>query len=169
MSRVILTDRQRAAPPIDRRSLRRGLSAGGYDTTDPRTLAPGLETELARYPGTAFDQEIMWDRGAFMHGPAYSPPGDGWVNWTAAGPVRAELHGRSASYREMSGNSRSRFPTVPTPTGGLHTNPPSGVSRTVPRYVETPQMQAARINRLAPARYAGQTYSQTTQLQGGRR
>lgn len=60
-----LTARQRSAPPIDKRAARRGRSGGGYDQADPRTLAPGLETELARYPGASNDGRIVRDRRPF--------------------------------------------------------------------------------------------------------
>lgn len=147
--------------------MRRGEAAGGYDTTSPRTLAPGIDNELARYPGTAFDQRVRRDRGPFYQRPTYLPPPQTWVNWTAAGPPRPELHMRNATLRTMVGTSASRFPTVAgSPTGGMHTMTPSGVSRTVPRYVSTPQMTAARQMRLSPGQYSGQTYSQTTRLQG---
>ncbi len=162
--------RQRAAPPIDRRSPRRGESAGGYDTVDgPRTLAVGLEDEKARYPGTAFDQGLIRDRGPFYTHPDYMPPAQPWVNWTAAGPTRPELHMRNVTWRNMVGNSSSRYPVANTPTTGLHTMGPAGVARTLPRYVETPQMRPERQMRLSPGQYSGQTYSQTTKLQGGGR
>lgn len=167
-----LTARQRAAPPIDRRSLRRGLSAGGYDTAEGHTLAPGLETEMARYPGTVNDGGIIRDRTPFYSTSHYIGAAQSWVNWTEAGPPRAELHMRTTEFREMDGNSRSRFPFIPSsPTGGMHTMTPSGpgsVRQTAGRYVGSglPQMQAARVDRLASARYTGQSYSQTTAVQG---
>jgi len=164
-----LTERQRTAPPIDRWSARRGESGGGYDTTSPRTLAPGIDNQLHRYPGTVFDGQIMRDRGPFYMQPRYTPPADGWVNWTEAGPTRPELHMRNATLRTMVGNSNSRYPTISSPTGGMHTMITPGVARTVQRYVTAPQMTGARINRLAPGQYSGQTYSQTTRIQGGLR
>lgn len=164
-----LSQRQRTAPPIDRWSARRGESAGGYDTTSPRTLAPGLDTELTRYPGTSFDSQIVRDRGPFYARPRYVPPPVTWISWTAAGPCRPELGMRNTTWRNLVGNSRSRYPVVDSPTTGMHTMITPGVARTVPRYVSTPQMRGARINRLLPGQYSGQTYSQTTQLQGGGR
>lgn len=162
-----LTQLQRSAPPADRWHARRLESAGGYDTTSPRTLAPGIENDLARYPGTVYDTEIVRDRSPFYQRSRFIPPPVTWISWTAAGPVRPELHMRCATLRTMVGNSESRYPVVPgSPTTGMHTMTPSGVSRTIPRYVETPQMTAARQFRLAPGQYSGQTYSQTTRLQG---
>lgn len=162
-----LTQRQRTAPPIDRWTTRRLEASGGIDVATGRTLAPGIDNELMRYPGTVFDTQVMHDRHPYYQKPAYLPPANNWVSWTAAGPVRPELHMRNATLREMVGNTMSRYPVVNSPSTGMHTQIPSGVSRTVPRYVTTPQMTAARVFRLRPGQYAGQTYSQTTQIQGG--
>lgn len=162
-----LTARQRSPHPIDKRSARRGESAGGYDRSMPMTLAPGLETELARYPGTEYDGRIQRDRVPFYSYEVRSPVGDSWVDWTAAGPPRAELHMRTTQWRQEAGYGATRYPVMPgSPTGGMHTMIPSGVSRTTPRFVETPQMRGARINRLSSSRYTGQSYSQTTAVQG---
>lgn len=163
------TVRQRTAPPIDRRHARRGEAAGGYDTTNPRTLAPGLETELARYPGTVFDGRITRDRGPYYDHDTYIPAGQSWVSWTAAGPTRPELHMRNATLRQLVGNSRSRYPVINSPSTGMHTMGVAGVARTGQRYVKTPQMMPGRQDRLAAGQYAGQTYSQTTRVQGGGR
>lgn len=158
--------RQRTAPPIDRWSARRSESAGGVDVASPRTLAPGLETELARYPGTVNDDLIVRDRGPYYQRPRFTPPPVTWISWTQAGPLRPELGMRDSSYRRMVGNTRSRFPVVDSPTTGMHTMVTPGVARTVRRFVATPQMVPARADRLSPGQYSGQTYSQTTRLQG---
>jgi len=167
---VSIGSRQRSAPPIDRRTPRRGDAAGGYDVVEgPRTLAPGLDTELARYPGTVFDTKVIRDRGPFYAQPTYGPPGVSWTSWTAAGPTRPELHMRNATWRNMVGNSMSRYPVVDSPSTGMHTMGPAGTQRTAERYVTTPQMVAERQYRLSPGQYSGQTYSQTTKVQGRRR
>lgn len=169
-----LTARQRQAVPIDRTHARRGRSAGGYDVAVPRTLAPGMDSELTRYPGSNQDQTLQRQRIAFYSVGQYRPAGDSWVNWTAAGPPRAELHMGTGTIRPEAGASRSRFPFVPgSPTGGMHTMIPSGPasSRVVPpRFGQSgnPQMRGARQDRLASARYTGQSYSQTTRVQGAR-
>lgn len=169
-----LSARQRSAPPIDKRSARRGRAAGGYDQPAPATLAPGLVTELCRYPGNGNDGGIVRDRRPFYSvSTGYVPGGLSWVNWTEAGPQRAELHMRTTDLRQMRGNSHGRYPFVPgSPTGGMHTMTPSGPGgsrQTRERFVGAglPQMRAARPDRLAPARYSGQSYSQTTSIQGG--
>ena len=166
-----LSARQRQAPPINRTHARLGRSGGGYDVAVPRTLAPGMETELARFPGTTNDAELMRQRIPFYSFGQYRAAGDSWVNWTAAGPPRAELHMGTATIRPEAGASRSRFPFVPgSPTGGMHTMIPSGpgsIAATLPRYQSgNPQMRGARQDRLASARYNGQSYSQTTRVQG---
>lgn len=162
-----LTRRQRTAPPINRWQARRLESGGGYRFPDPQTLAVGIEDEKTRYPGTVNDTEIMRDRWPWYPRDRHTPPADSWVNWTAAGPRRPELHMRNVSYRKMRGNSASRFPVVMgAPTTGMHTMGPAGVQRTAQRYMRTPQMVPARPFRLSPGQYASQTYSQTTRLQG---
>lgn len=167
-----LSQRQRAAPPIDRRSYRRGLAAGGYDVSVPRTLAPGLESELARYPGTSNDSRVQRERIPWYSVGQYRPAAESWVNWTEAGPPRAELHMRTTEYRPEAGSSTSRYPFIPSaPTGGRHTMIPSGpggTPMTRERYVGAglPQMRGARTDRLSSARYTGQSYSQTTAVQG---
>jgi hypothetical protein len=165
---VNLTERQRAAPPVNRWAARRGLSMGGVDTTKPLTLHPGLVDDRARYPGTVFDGRIIRDRQPVYDHPRYIPPPLTWVNWTAAGPTRPELHMRNESLRLMVGNSASRYPVIPgSPTGGMHTSMPGpGVTRSIRRYVVTPQMRAGRPDRLAASQYSGQTYSQSTIPQG---
>lgn len=167
MTDPALSQRQRAAPPIDRWHARRGLAAGGYDTTHPLTLAPGMENDQARYPGTSQDSAVRRDKTPWYHVGQKGNVGDGWVNWTAAGPPRAELHMRTTTWRDEQGGTR--FPFIPSsPTGGRHTMVPSATTYTTPRYVDSglPQMTGARINRLAAARYAGQSYSQSTAVQG---
>lgn len=165
-----MTSRQRSAPPIDRRTPRRGESGGGYDVVEgPRTLAPGIENDLMRFPGTVFDGGIRRDRGPFFEQPQYIPPPVTWISWTDAGPRRPELHMRNVTYRNLVGNSKSRYPVVDSPSTGMHSMGAAGTARTSQRYVTTPQMRTARQNRISPGQYAGQTYSQTTRLQGGTR
>lgn len=164
-----MTARQRATPPADKWHNRRGVSGGGYDTAIPLTLAPGMENEQARYPNMTTQDDVSYQRGPFYSAECRSPVGNGWVDWTAAGPPRAELHMRCWTWREEEGTSASRYPYIPSsPTGGRHTMTPTAVTRTMPRFVESglPQMTSARVDRLSSARYAGQSYSQTTAVQG---
>jgi hypothetical protein len=98
---------------------------------------------------------------------------------------------RDATYRLMQGNSRTRQllypqagpsatapgyrttadgriiqPTVPTYVG-LHTDPKRAARITVERYTnKNPRMTTARQDRLRSGQYTGQSYSQTTRVQG---
>jgi hypothetical protein len=165
-----MTRVQRSLVPIDRWHNRPGLSGGGADFARPMTLAPGMDNTLVRDPQTSADDLILRDRGPWYHSEAVTPPPVTWISWTAAGPARPELHVRNHSLRKMVGNSRSRYPFVRnSPTGGMHTMSPNTVDRTVRRYQSVPQQTPGRNNRLLPGQYHGQTYSQTTQIQGQRR
>lgn len=156
-------------PVVDRYHPRRGLPEGGVSRAGVASLAPGMDSQNARFNATANDTLIVRERTPYFAQPRYSPPAQGWTNWTTAGPLRPELGMRNMTYRPEEGASRSRFPVVASPTTGLHTNTPNGVSRTVRRYVDgNPQMVPGRIDRLAGSQYQGQTYSQTTVTQAGR-
>lgn len=168
--------RQRAAPPFNRELPRKGETAsGGPPARGVLMTANGqIESEITRYPGNSLDTLVQHDRTPWMDCDSYVPPGVSWISWTAAGPVRPALHMRQATNSQYQGNSASRFPTANSPTGGLHTTPtsgPSGTPQTQQRYVQTPQMRAARVDRLTIGQYAGQSYSATTTMQGraGRR
>src|SRR5438034_3335903 len=94
---------------------------------------------------------------------------DSLVNWTDSGPIRPSLHMLQATVRKLVGtdNTRNYDPHPRERIGvqdqghGMHSNP-SGRSLTLGRYRNTAQMRPTRINRLTSARYAGQSYSQTT-------
>jgi hypothetical protein len=139
----------------------------------PRTIMNGMIDEVDRFPGNANDELICRDRQAVYHVEYLSSGTDsGFVNWSAAGPIRQELHTRNASLRTMVGNTNSRnFDPVPTGLGpqiqghGMHSTPPAGVAQTLGRYGETQQMRRPRSNRLQPGQYTGQSYSETTRLQ----
>jgi hypothetical protein len=161
--------RQRSVPPPPLGGRRAHSAGGDADGGEGRTLAPGLNTEQARYPGTHYDTEIRRDKTPWFPRDHMVPGGLSWVNWTAAGPLRAELHMRDVTVRTMQGNTNSRALQDPrNPQRGLHTNPMSGVGRTVERFVNpaVPSMTGARVDRLSNARYDGQSYSQTTRVQG---
>jgi hypothetical protein len=149
-------------------------SSGGRTALPrPATLSNGMIDEVDRFPGNANDCLIARDRQPVYHVEYISSGRDsGLVDWTAAGPIRREIHTRQASLRIMAGNTRSRA-LDPVPTGlgpqtqghGLHTTPPTGVAHTSPRYGVTPQMTRPRTNRIAGSQYTGQSYSETTRLQ----
>lgn len=96
-------------------------------------------------------------------------------NWTAAGPARPTLWtARGQTLTPRQGTSRTQHLRNPVePESGLHTavnNNASGAVGSIGRYADpkVPQMRARRQNRLSPALYSGQSYSQTTKLQGAR-
>lgn len=183
---------QRTPPPFDRRTPRRRDGSGGpVVPLTRRTLVNGIENSDARYSPTTNDSQILRDKTPWYPAEVYYPAGQSWVNWTAAGPVRPELHMRDVTIRTMVGTSATRNlqnpviaqhevvpgyrslpdgrivqPTVGIPSG-LHTNPAAAVQRSFPRYVKTPQIVPGRQDRLRAGQYTGQSYSQTTIPQGG--
>lgn len=162
---------QRDPVPFNRRPPRRDNSRGGPPPTlIRRTLQPDMDGEEARYSPTTNDGLIRHDHTPWYPMFHYGPAATGWVNWTACGPPRPELHMRTLEYRRMAGTSRTRFPVNPLdPKVGLHTDPSAAIPRTVPRFVgPNPQMTKPRQDRLAMGQYSGQSYSQTTIPQGDR-
>lgn len=184
---------QREPVPFNTRPVRRRNSTGG-ETPEliRRTLVAGMDGEAARFPGTVNDTLIRRQQQPWFPQESYVPAGDSWVNWTAAGPIRESLHMRDATYRLMVGNSRTRnlqnpggdqIETAPgyrstadgriiQPTHrvsvGLHTDPKRPALATVERYTNrNPRMTTARQDRLRSGQYTGQSYSQTTRVQGG--
>lgn len=138
----------------------------------PRTYVNTMVDQVDRFPGNANDSQILRDRRPAYHVEYLSSGRDsGLVNWTAAGPVRRELHTHQATLRLMQGNTMTRN-LDPTPTGygsqlqghGMHSTPPSSFG-TPGRYQATTQMRRPRSNRLQPGQYNGQSYSETTRLQ----
>jgi len=165
---AFLSDRQRhPTPPPDRVTPRRGTSSGGVAVADGPYITPhGMDDNVERTRAKVFDGRILRDRGPYLHVETTMPAGQSWVNWTKAGPVRAELHVSQRTYRVRQGSSATRYPVVDSPTTGRHTDVQAAASRTLGRYRATPQMTARRQGRLRPGQYHGQTYSQLTRIQG---
>jgi hypothetical protein len=92
-------------------------------------------------------------RGGYYRESYYIAPANGWVNWTAAGPIRRIIREWNYNYRPVVASPRWQ---------GLHTNIPIQPRDQAGRA----RMQARRQNRLTVQRFRGQTYSQTTKLQG---
>lgn len=124
-----------------------------------------------RYPGDANDTRIVRERIPWMSSGRVTGVGTGTVDWSACGPPRPELHMRNVSYRVMAGTSRTRAMADPRdPSIGLHSKTPTRPMGNLGRYQAGGQvMRPGRTDRLSPARYTGQSYSQTTLTQGGRR
>lgn len=102
---------------------------------------------------------------------------DTLVNWVDCGPIRPSLHMRNVTVNRQVGTSATRF-FDPHPISqfgtqdqghGMHTNPEPTKKATNRNFRARQQQQPARINRLSPAVYTGQSYSQTTVVQGGGR
>lgn len=165
-----LTALQRRTPPQEYRGPRRRDSSGGSPPhLVRRTLVDGMEGESTRFPGTVNDTLIRRDHTPWWPSDRVSPVGDSWVNWTAAGPPRPELHMRVVNLRTMEGNTRTR--NLPNPQDrnmGLHTDPRGPMAGKVTRYGAKGTMQKPRQDRLLSGQYAGQSYSQTTKMQGAR-
>lgn len=168
--------RAQAEPvPVVRAGLpRRGNSHGGAVRPNGRFTAGAQASAQAddpRYVGNVNDSAIRRDRIAWFPTDARSGVGTGTVDWTAAGPARPELHMRNVTVRTMAGTSRTRALASPfDPTIGLHSQTVTTPRGNVERFKATGvSMKGARTDRLSPARYSGQSYSQTTLLQGARR
>lgn len=183
---------QREPVPFNRKPPRRRNSRGGDPPEIVRqTLVAGMDGESTRYPGTSNDGRIVRQQMPWYPSAQYTPAGDSWVNWTAAGPPRPELHMRDYTFRIMQGTSRTRNLQNPAgdttttapgyrslPDGrivqpihkvsvGLHTDPARVGLITVQRYTNrNPRMTTARQDRLRSGQYTGQSFSQTTRVQG---
>lgn len=167
-----MADLSHGSPPFNRVPPRiRDSRGGAAPSLIRRTLAPGMDNELARYSGTANDTTIQRDKGPWLPVDNFRGAATGWVDWTAAGPPRPELHQRNVTMRIMQGNSRSRALQNPLdPTQGLHSFPAPGAQGPYQRFInpDNPRMRKPRNDRLANSQYSGQSYSATTRTQGGR-
>jgi hypothetical protein len=164
--------------PYDRFTARKGDGVGGRDARGTgREIVPGLVDGQIRggrgwYAG---DDKIVRDRIPYYDRDYMTGSCDTLVNWTQCGPVRPSLHMRQSTTREMVGTSATRnFDPFPIrgygsqdQGHGMHTNPQPTKRLTNARYANTTQMQPARVGRLMSARYSGQSFSQTTRVQGG--
>jgi hypothetical protein len=100
---------------------------------------------------------------------------DTLVNWTDCGPIRPSLWMRNTTVNRQVGTSTTRNydprPIVTLGTQdqghGMHTNPEKAKVAQLKNYRGRQQQQPARVNRLSPGVRSGQSYSQTTTIQGG--
>jgi hypothetical protein len=136
----------------------------------PRWPAKGIDNEQMRDPGFLNDALIRRDHTPNWPTDNKHGVGDPWVNWTDCGPTRPELHSRIVNWRVMAGTSNTRY--IPNPydgTVGLHSRtarPPMG---NIQRYqAGASTIRPGRQNRLTQGTYNGQSYSQTTKMQGSR-
>ena len=167
-----MADLSHGSPPFNRIAPRIRDSRGGSNQVlFRRTLAPGMDNEASRYPGTSNDTTIQRDKGPWLPTDNLLGTAGGWYNWTAAGPARPELHMRDVTMRIMQGNSRSRNLQNPLDPGqGLHSMPTPGAVGPYQRFLnpENPRMRRPRVDRLADSQFTGQSYSATTRTQASR-
>lgn len=171
-----MSDRQRMSVPVVRAEgiRRRGNSLGGA-VADRVRFTAGAQAAAGegdpRYAGNVHDSQIRRDRTPWFPTDARSGVGTVAVDWTAAGPPRPELHMRNVTVRTMAGTSRTRALASPIdPRIGLHSKTPTRAHGNLERFkAGQPAMRAGRTDRLSPARYTGQSYSQTTLVQGAKR
>lgn len=153
--------------------------------------APGvIPGDIERMPQNLLDGQIRRERMPWLHQSTMIQPGDGWFDWTRSGPRRAALHMRDVTIRTMAGTTNTRNQD-PVPAGygtndgtnvgwmsgdgqvhGLHTRPAGTKPLTVNaarKKAGVKEMTSARQNRLSNSRNNGQSYSQTTIHQGGRK
>lgn len=161
-------------PAFEGTGSRRPNSPGGAVRPRERFTTGGQAAQAAqdpRYPGYTQDGGIRRDRTPWFPTDTRSGVGTGTVDWTMSGPPRPELHMRNVTVRTMAGTSRTRALASPLDRSiGLHSATVTTPRGNITRYkAGKPTMRGTRTDRLSPARYAGQSYSQTTLVQGARR
>jgi len=132
---------------------------------------------LTRERANPNEESIQHERFPFYDQDYIGSHHDTLVNWTDCGPIRPSLHMRQETINRQVGtsNTRNQDPWPITTYGiqdsghGMHTTPEGYKQATNRNFRARQQQQPARINRLSPAVYTGQSYSQTTVVQGGSR
>lgn len=134
---------------------------------------------LTREQANANEQSIDHERFPWYKQGYIGSHRDSLVNWTDCGPIRPSLNNRQVTINRQVGTSNTRAQD-PNPirtygtqdgtrdgvTHGLHTNPQQAKYATNANFRARQQQQPARVNRLSPAVYTGQSFSQTTVVQG---
>lgn len=170
---------QDVPPPFDNVTFRVKNAA---ETPPPPMWAgapyAGVGNQVERYYGAWDDGGINAEHTTFVATETYSRPGGGYNEWTQCGP---SLNGpgiwtRDVVVNQRQGTSNTSYLQNPEDPGtglvtqvqGLSTYA-AQVSQQQARYLDpaVPQQTRRRQGRLSPARYTGQSYSQTTQVQGG--
>lgn len=166
---------QAETPPIDRRLKR--IGTGVQDVPDPMRpyTAQSMVDQRLRSSDSSNDALIRRDGLPQWLVQNYVAAGVQVNNWTAAGPARPTLWtARGQTLTPRSGGKVRWLQNPAAPGTGLHTevnNDASGAIGTQARYL-TPasgvRQRGRRQNRLSPALYSGQSFSQTTKVQGAR-
>lgn len=168
--------RQETPPAFDHRGFR--VKNASVDPADiarnwpMRPLRPstGVADQRARFSGGFNDGGIRRDNTPWIPTQTYIAAGKGVASW-AEFPARDSLWQRDVTYNRRVGTNQTRYLQNPDAPGtGLHSQQ-VGVdhsSVTQARYQEDNlgRMVRRRQGRLSPARYDGQSFSQTTQIQG---
>lgn len=149
-----------------------GPPTGGIARTLARFYAYVTQT---REGVNGYEDQIQHERMPWYHQGYVGSNGNAWVDWTRSGPIRPSLHMLQQTVRRQQGSSATRnFDPHPVSTlgiqdqgHGMHTNPPQSKVGVNARRANRAQQTAARVNRLSPSIYSGQSYSQTTAIQGG--
>lgn len=164
------TDRAPAPPGIPRR----GISAGGPAYVSGVNIEGPGQVDCSTWgdPNTAGigHERIPFRYLAWMPGNT-----DALVDWTRAGPARPTLRmlQRTLDRQIGTSNTRAQDPMAVPSYGtrayghGMRSMPPPGKTGNIANYRSRAQQQPARQDRLSRSRYLGQSYSQTTQIQGG--
>jgi hypothetical protein len=138
----------------------------------------GVGNETERYPGGWNDGSINAEHTPATYPQKYVTAGKGYNDWTSCGP---SLNGPGIWMRDVvvnvrQGTDNTAFMQNPELKGTGLVSQVYGVStyagqvtQQIARYTDpsVPQQTRRRQNRLSPARYTGQSYSQTTRIQGG--
>lgn len=160
-------------PPFDRRGFR--VRNAHVDPPPPMRPAPpanGVADNRAYVRYGVNDTGIRRDNTPWYPIQHYTPAAKGVASW-ADHPARPALSQRDVTVNRRAGSDQTRYLQNPLAPGtGLHTQvlgADQHTAATVTRYGEPTlgKMTSRRQNRLSPARYDGQSYSQTTKLQGG--
>lgn len=158
---------------LDRHADKSGGGApGGVGRFIPRFDDP---ITLTREQVNANEQSIQHERTPWYDSDYMTSNHDTLVNWTDCGPIRPSLHMRNTTVNRQVGTSNTRnqdpHPIVMYGTQdqghGMHTNPNQPKSMVNKNFRARQQQQPARVNRLSPSVRSGQSFSQTTTIQGG--
>lgn len=171
MSTPITDARGRGYPlPRDRTTPRRQTTTGGPVPmlSRPSRTIPGADNNYLRDPMYLNDSQIRRDHSNSWPTDSRHGVGDALVDWTACGPPRPELHTRIVNFRVMAGTSATRYlPNPYDPTVGLHSRTHRSPLGNIQRYeAGSPTIRPGRQDRLTVSRRTGQSYSQTTRVQG---
>ncbi len=120
------------------------------------------------------DALIIRDNTPHQHIQKYSGAGQTVNNWAKAGPPRPSFAvDRADTISPRSGGKVRWLQNPAAPGTGLHTyvvDDASGAIGSAARYTTAgvPKQSSRRQGRLSSSRYTGQSFSQTTQIQGAR-